>query len=120
MRRSASHRADLCHPLIRNTFKYASKRYRGKIAADLKPIFRAPTREAGVGDVRGVRGEVGHALSRDRAAVAQRLGYSSCRSWTTTPRFGRAVLEEHHRVMNARYRRAITCARALPRPCRLR
>jgi len=32
--------------LIRNTFKYASKRYWGQIAADLKPIYRAPTREA--------------------------------------------------------------------------
>src|SRR3954452_7923070 len=32
--------------LIRNTFKYASKRYWGQIAADLKPIYRAPSREA--------------------------------------------------------------------------
>ena len=32
--------------LIRNTFKYASKRYWGQIAADLKPIYKAPTREA--------------------------------------------------------------------------
>ena len=32
--------------LIRNTFKYASKRYWGQIAVDLKPIYRAPTREA--------------------------------------------------------------------------
>lgn len=32
--------------LIRNTFKYASKRYWGQIATDLKPIYRAPTREA--------------------------------------------------------------------------
>ncbi len=32
--------------LIRNTFKYASKKYWGQIAADLKPIYRAPTREA--------------------------------------------------------------------------
>jgi transposase-like protein len=32
--------------LIRNTFKYASKKYWGQIATDLKPIYRAPTREA--------------------------------------------------------------------------
>ena len=32
--------------LIRNTFRYASKRYWGQIAADLKPIYGAPTREA--------------------------------------------------------------------------
>ena len=32
--------------LIRNTFKYASKKYWGQIAADLKPIYRAPSREA--------------------------------------------------------------------------
>ena len=31
--------------LIRNTFKYASKKYWQQIAADLKPIYRAPTRE---------------------------------------------------------------------------
>ena len=32
--------------LIRNTFKFASKRYWGQIAVDLKPIYKAPTREA--------------------------------------------------------------------------
>ena len=32
--------------LIRNTFKYASKKYWGQIASDLKPIYRAPSREA--------------------------------------------------------------------------
>lgn len=32
--------------LIRNTFRYASKRYWGQIATDLKPIYGAPTREA--------------------------------------------------------------------------
>src|SRR4051812_48015714 len=32
--------------LIRNTFRYASKKYWGQIAADLKPIYRAPSREA--------------------------------------------------------------------------
>src|SRR3954454_7409392 len=32
--------------LIRNTFKYASKKYWGQIAVDLKPIYRAPSREA--------------------------------------------------------------------------
>jgi putative transposase len=32
--------------LIRNTFRYASKKYWGQIATDLKPIYRAPSREA--------------------------------------------------------------------------
>ena len=32
--------------LIRNTFKYASKRYWGQIATDLKPIYGAPSRDA--------------------------------------------------------------------------
>jgi transposase-like protein len=32
--------------LIRNTFRYASKKYWGQIAADLKPIYGAPTRDA--------------------------------------------------------------------------
>ncbi|GAC55762.1 IS256 family transposase IS1554 [Gordonia sp. YY1] len=29
--------------LIRNTFKYASRKYWDKISADLKPIYTAPT-----------------------------------------------------------------------------
>jgi transposase-like protein len=32
--------------LIRNTFRYASRKYWQQIATDLKPIYRAPTREA--------------------------------------------------------------------------
>lgn len=32
--------------LIRNTFRYASKKYWGQIASDLKPIYTAPTPEA--------------------------------------------------------------------------
>ena len=32
--------------LIHTTFTYASKKYWGQIAADLKPIYRAPLREA--------------------------------------------------------------------------
>jgi putative transposase len=32
--------------LIRNTFRYASKKYWGQIATDLKPIYGAPTRDA--------------------------------------------------------------------------
>jgi len=32
--------------LIRNTFRYASKKYWGQIAADLKPIYGAPSRDA--------------------------------------------------------------------------
>ena len=32
--------------LLRNTFKFASKKYWGQVAADLKPIYQAPSREA--------------------------------------------------------------------------
>ena len=32
--------------LIRNTFRYASKKYWGQIAVDLKPIYLAPSRKA--------------------------------------------------------------------------
>jgi transposase-like protein len=32
--------------LIRNTFRYASKKYWGQIAVDLKPIYGAPSRDA--------------------------------------------------------------------------
>jgi transposase-like protein len=32
--------------LIRNTFRYSSKKYWGQIATDLKPIYQAPSRDA--------------------------------------------------------------------------
>ena len=60
--------------LIRNTFRYASKKYWGHIAADLKPIYRAPSREAAWAAFEEFSGVVGQALPGDRAAVAQRLG----------------------------------------------
>lgn len=36
----------IIHLIRRNTFRYASKKYWGQIATDLKPVYRAPSREA--------------------------------------------------------------------------
>ena len=60
--------------LIRNTFRYASKKYWGQIAADLKPIYSAPSPQAAWSAFEEFSGVVGQALPRDRTAVARRLG----------------------------------------------
>ena len=58
--------------LIRNTFRYASRKYWDQIAHDLRPVYTAAT-EAEPGPVRGVRREVGQAVSGDHPAVGERL-----------------------------------------------
>jgi putative transposase len=70
--------------LIRNTFKYASKKYWGQIAADLKPIYRPRGRP---------RGRRSRSSRRSGASPTPRSGScgatpgnSLCRSWTTTSR----------------------------------
>lgn len=60
--------------LIRNTFRYASKKYCGQIATDLKPIYGAPTREAAWRAFDGSLREMGQALPRDRWPVAIGVG----------------------------------------------
>jgi putative transposase len=55
--------------LIRNTFKYASKRYWGQIASDLKPIS-GPLPGRQHAGVRGVRTEMDQALPSDQHPVA--------------------------------------------------
>ena len=60
--------------LIRNTFRYASRKYWDQIAHDLRPVYTAATEAEALAAVRGVRGEVGQALPGDHQAVAERLG----------------------------------------------
>ena len=98
--------------LIRNTFKYASKKYWGQIATDLKPIYGAH-RERPHGGRRGVRGEVGQPYP----------AISSCgNAWEQfTPFLDydveiRTVLCSTNAIesFNARYRRAVTVRGRFP------
>ena len=76
--------------LIRNTFRYASRRYWEQIGqGPATGLHRADRGRRGRA-VRRVRRHLGRALPRDRHVVAQRPGRSSCRSWTTTWRSARS------------------------------
>ena len=59
--------------LIRNTFRYASRKYWDAIAKDLRPVYTARQRGRGTGAVRGVRRQVGRAVPGDHQAVGERL-----------------------------------------------
>ena len=60
--------------LLRNSFRYASKKDWSAIAKDLKPVYTAGVGVRRAGPVRGVQREVGEALPGDHPAVDQRLG----------------------------------------------
>jgi putative transposase len=60
--------------LLRNSFRYASKRDWAAIARDLKPIYTAASKGRGAGAVRRVQRHLGSPLPGDRAAVGERLG----------------------------------------------
>ena len=60
--------------LLRNSFRYASKRYWPQIARDLKPDLHGADRGGGVGAARRVRRRLGGPLPGDREAVGERLG----------------------------------------------
>jgi transposase-like protein len=70
--------------LIRNTFKYASKRYWGQIAADLKPIYRARHGRRPGRHSRSSR-SCGASPIRRSDSCGATPGNSSCRSSTTEP-----------------------------------
>ncbi|RPF28000.1 IS256 family transposase [Georgenia muralis] len=102
--------------LIRNTFRNASKKYWGQIATDLKPIYRAPSREAGWAAFEKFEQKwdkpypaIGQLWRRRLGAVRAVLGLRR-----RDPH--RAVLDERDRVvsLNARYRRAVTVRGHLP------
>lgn len=60
--------------LLRNSFRYASRRDWPAIAKDLKPIYTAATEAAALPTLRGVRGQLGEPLPGHREAVGERLG----------------------------------------------
>ncbi len=74
--------------LIRNTFRYASKRYSGQIATDLKPIY-APRPGTRPGGRSRSSTRSGASPTPRSAAYGAQHGSSSPRSSTTTPRSAR-------------------------------
>jgi transposase-like protein len=60
--------------LLRNSFRYASRKDWSAIAKDPKPVNTAPQRAGRAGSVRRVQREVGGPLPGDRAVVDQRVG----------------------------------------------
>lgn len=59
--------------LIRNTFRYASRKYWDVLAKDMKPIYTAPTPAAARERFEEFTEKLGQALPGDHAAVGQRL-----------------------------------------------
>ena len=93
--------------LIRNTFRYASRKYWDAIAKDLKPVYTAPPRPPpGNGSPSSPASGAG---STPRSPGCGRTrGVSSCRSWTTTWRSGGVICSTNAiESLNARYRRAV-------------
>ena len=96
------------HPLIRNTFRYASKRYWGQIAADLNP---STGHLLGRPRGRGMRSSRRSGASRIRRSAGSGAtpGNSSLRSWTTTPRSAPCCARRTRSSRSTpRYRRAVT------------
>ena len=60
--------------LLRNTFRYASRKYWDEMARDLRPVYTAPSEAAATGAVRRVRRQVGRPVPGDHPAVGERLG----------------------------------------------
>ncbi len=77
--------------LLRNSFRYASRKYWPQIAADLKPVYTAPSESGALDRFAEFSGEMGDPLPGDRETVGERLGRvravpRSCRSSPSTPR----------------------------------
>jgi transposase-like protein len=100
--------------LIRNTFKYSSKRYWAEIARDLKPVYTAVNAAAAPRRVRIVRHEMGRKISGYRESLAGGLG-----QLRAVPRPGYrdpspAQLHECHRVPECEIPEVDRRPRALP------
>jgi transposase-like protein len=75
--------------LIRNTFRYGSRKYWDQIAHDLRPVYTAAT-EA---EARARFEEFAEKWGKSYPAISgcgRTPGRSSCRSWTTTWRSARS------------------------------
>ena len=60
--------------LLRNSFKYASKKDWAQIAKDIKPVYTAAVRGRRARRVRGILREMGEALPGNNTALGERLG----------------------------------------------
>jgi putative transposase len=69
--------------LIRNTFRYASRKYWERLAADLKPIYQALNADAAAAALDQFEANWAAAIQRSSGSGAA-AGPSSSRSWTTT------------------------------------
>ena len=74
--------------LLRNSFRYASRRDWPAIARDLKPIYTAPTEAAALERLADFAGVWDNGIPRSSSCGKPR-GRSSCRSWASLPRFVR-------------------------------
>ena len=74
--------------LIRNTFRYASRKYWDADRQGPAPGLHRGHREAAAGPVRRVRRAAGAGSTRRSRRCGRTPGRSSCRSWTTTWRSG--------------------------------
>ena len=93
--------------LIRNTFRLASRRDWDALKHDVKPIYTAVNADRRQGRAGGADREVGHQVRRDHPAVEQRLGGVHPVPGLRRRDPHRDLLHERHRVLNARYRRAV-------------
>ena len=93
--------------LIRNTFRYASRRDWDAIGKQLRPVYTAPTaRRPRTGSTSSPTG--GAASTRRSSSSGSPPGRSSSRSWTTTSRSaGSSARTNAIESLNARYRRAV-------------
>ena len=94
--------------LLRNTFRYASRKYWDQIAKDIRPVYTAPTEAAAKERFVEFTAKWGHAVSGDHPALGERLervravpGLSTSRSAGSSARTN--AIES----INARYRRAV-------------
>ena len=93
--------------LLRNTFRYASRKYWDQIAKDIRPIYTAADRSGGQGTLRRVHREVGRPVPGDHPAVGERLERVRPVPGLRRRDPPRHLLDECRESLNARYRRAI-------------
>jgi putative transposase len=83
--------------LIRNTFRFASRKYWGEMSRDLRPVYTAPLEIAARERFTEFSIEWGNSTQRSVSA-GRTLGASSYHSWTTTSDPVRDLLQERDRV----------------------
>src|SRR3954464_6911724 len=71
--------------LLRNTFRYASRRYWDQIAKDIRPVYTAATEAAAKERFTEFTQKWAPSIRRS-PSCGRTPGVSSCRSWTTTSR----------------------------------